>query len=86
MGICRFRTIFLKFTQKRELTSSTSEWAKRRLRKPNKPNIVRELLEWATQVHATQTKKTKQIKHVPCERSELRQWAIQAQSLQTSQS
>ena len=29
-----FRTIFLKFTQKRDLASSTSERAKRRVRKP----------------------------------------------------
>ena len=35
-----FRTIFLKFTQKRDLASSTSERAKRRLRKPSKPSIV----------------------------------------------
>ena len=35
-----FRTIFLKFTQKRDLASSTSERAERRLRKPSKPSIV----------------------------------------------
>ena len=35
-----FRTIFLKFTQKRDLASSTSERAKRRLRKPSKLSIV----------------------------------------------
>ena len=35
-----FRTIFLKFTQKRDLASSTSERAKHRLRKPSKPSIV----------------------------------------------
>ena len=35
-----FRIIFLKFTQKRDLASSTSEQAKHRLRKPSKPSIV----------------------------------------------
>ena len=35
-----FRTIFLKFTQKQDLASSTSEQAKRRLRKPSKLSIV----------------------------------------------
>ena len=35
-----FRTIFLKFTQKRDLAISTSEQAKHRLHKPSKPNIV----------------------------------------------
>ena len=40
MGIRRFRSIFLKFTQKLDLASSTSERAKRRLRKPTKPSIV----------------------------------------------
>ena len=92
-----FRTIFLKFTQKRDLASSTSELAKCRLRKPSKPSIVytseagiasepakgslRKLSKPSIELRhlsavftsKAQSEQIKQIKHVSCERSELRQ-------------
>ena len=57
--------------------------------KLSKPNTAKQVKFWFTLAKraprvsepsaVTQIKQTKQIKHGPCERSELREWAIQAQ-------
>ena len=73
-----FRTIFLKLTQKRELASSTSEASiasepgKRSLRKSSKPSMELRHLS-AVFASRAQSEQINQIKHVSCERSELRQ-------------